>query len=355
MIRAAAILIATASLATAQPDQAPAQADSSTELVIAVRADAPPFSYRPGDTLLPPGTSSGRLAGQGYAGYMVYICDRVLDEMEERGSLAGLDIRIVEITAANRFEKLRAQGVDDAVDVLCDPATVTRDRVREFTASLPLYMSGIGFAAQPREEIRQSPCPPQIGLVKSTTAFDQGLMRILDGNEWKNYREGLLKYMHNPTGWMASNPTCGLTAQPEPASAPEGSDDLGAIDAPPQPRSPPIMDFDDHQQVAEAFCAGRLQYYVGDLEIVNRALKLFGTCDFRPAATTYSDDRYVIFMRNPDDAEPVKAQLLMRFSRTLSELVLTRPSLLDAAFEANFEGYQPSDKLRLFFWSIYGP
>lgn len=331
----AAMLVLMASAAGAQMAQPPAPASQNPELVVGVRADAPPFSYKPDETLLPPGTSGGRLARDNYAGYMVYICDRVLEEMEERGDGDSLNVRIVEVTAQDRFEKLRATPGPEAVDVLCDPATVTRDRVREFSASLPLYMSGIGFAAQPRDKIKQSDCPPTIGLVKSTTAFDQGLMRILDGNEWKNYRKELLKYLHNPTGWKASNPTC-------------LEDDEGN-------EKEPVMDFGNHQQVAEAFCKGKLQYYVGDLEIVNRALKLFGTCDFRPAVTTYSDDRYVIFMRNPDGSDPAKAKLLMRFSRTLSELVLTQPSLLDAAFNANFEGYQPSDKLRLFFWSLYGP
>ena len=341
MIRkAAAILALMASAATAQTEGTAAPNDRAADLAIGVRADAPPFSYKPGDTLLAPGSSSGQLASQGYAGYMVYICDRVLEEMEERGKAGGLNIRIVEITAQDRFENLRSRDGKDAVDVLCDPATVTRDRVREFSASLPLYMSGIGFAAQPRDKIVQSACPPTIGLVKSTTAFDQGLMRILDGNEWKNYRDDLLKYLHNPRGWMADHP-CGNAARPGSAQGDNENE--------------PVRDFGTHKQAAEAFCNGKLQYYVGDLEIVNRALKLFGTCDFRPAVTTYSDDRYVIFMRNPDDSDPAKAQLLMQFSRTLSELVLTQPSLLDAAFNANFEGYQPSDKLRLFFWSLYGP
>ncbi|WP_186827202.1 hypothetical protein [Paracoccus aurantiacus] len=320
--------------------------DERLTLHVGVRADAPPFSYLPRPMFVAAGKGTATLGKAGYAGYIVYICDRVIDVMKSRRDLTpneadtGLDfdVEIVQVTADNRFDLLTAE-TGTKIDILCDPATATYRRVRDHTASVPLYMSGIGFAARIRDGQVNTGGSGRIAVVGKTTAGDYGIKRILDAGEWPNYKERLLAYIHNPSDHAQS------VQGAVPAS-------LGIVEA-----------FPTHEQAARAFCSDpedakyRFNYYVGDMEIVNRALMVYGTpnCKFERATATYSDDRYTIFMRNPEQADARKARLLMRFSRTLTELVLTNPSLLEEAFQANFERYSRSDKLRIFFWSLYGP
>lgn len=304
--------------------QAPAQ------IRVGVRTDAPPFSYHVGRQLLGPERPSGPLGQQGFSGYMVFICDRVLETMIDRQFLNGAEIAPVDVTATDRFVALRA-GPDapKQIDILCDPSTITRERLREFVASPPLYLSGIGFASQPRSKLGAGTCASRIGLVDSTTALYSGVVAILQGDEWISYRDELMRFIHNPAGFSIS----------EEADC----------------QRMPIATYADHNLLAEAFCRGEVQYYVGDMEIVNRSLEAYGNCDFRKSSVTYTDDRYVIFQRVVEPDEGGKARLMMEFSRTLSELILANPSLLDEAFEANFPGYQASDKLRFFLWSMRGP
>lgn len=323
----AALLVLFPASLSAQPATEPSQPETAT-LYVGVRTDAPPFSYRPDRMLVSSGKGTGPLGDKGYSGYMVYVCDRVLEVMRDRDTQPEFTVETVEVEAENRFTMLGQQT--GGIDILCDPSTATRERVRDHTASLPLYLSGIGYAARKREKNQQTGAP-RIAVVGSTTASDHGIRRILEAGEWPNFRPQLMSFIYNPV------------------AAPSG----GAA----------VETFPNHRAAVEAFCGMNgsdrpaPQYYVGDQEIVNRALLMYGThdCHAEPARTTYSDDRYVLFMRNADSVEAPKAQLLMTFSRILSELVLSQPSLLDEAFEANFEGYQRSDKLRLFFWSLYGP
>jgi hypothetical protein len=333
MRAALAILALIATPACAQPADDTAQPELPT-LYVGVRGDAPPFSYRPDQMLVSSGKGTGPLGDAGYSGYIVYICDRVLEVMRDRNDQPAFNVVPVEVTAGSRFQMLREipGGGDPSIDLLCDPATATRERLRDHTASLPLYLSGVGYAARKRERNQNTGSGNfRINVVGSTTAIDHGIRRILDAGEWPSFRDDLLSYLYNP------------------GAATDGNEKV---------RLSPT-----HKAAVEAFCAAPsgdsnpLQYYVGDLEIVNRALLIYGDpdCKPEPATTTYSDDRYVLFMRNADSVGIDKARLLMTFSRVLSELVLSQPSLLDEAFEANFEGYRRSDKLRLFFWSLYGP
>ncbi|WP_118134698.1 transporter substrate-binding domain-containing protein [Oceanicella sp. SM1341] len=298
---------------------APARA---AELVVGVRADARPFSFRASAPVFADPAAGGPLRAAGYDGYMVRVCDGVLAEMRRS---QGFEVVPRLVDAASRFELLRA----GEIDILCDPATITRARLDEHLASGPIYLSGITFASRP--SVPRNPCRTLVGFVASTTAEAEGLGAVLRAGEWPAFRDILIHFANNDEAWRSAEPACPQQ---------EG-------------RAQPLRAFPTHDALAEAFCNDEVIYYVGDIEIVTAVLGAQPDCRWRDALDTYTDDRYAIFLRGRDVA-PEKAALLLEFLGTLSRRTLLRPSLLDEAFAGTFPGYRPSRKLSLFFWSLRG-
>lgn len=343
---------------------------SGEDIRIGVRADAPPFSYRMPDGKdetcrddpsaesngLPDDRSlSGPLIRCRYTGYVVYICDRIVLEM--RKEIPGLIVEAVPVTADDRFQKL----MDDELDILCDPATATQDRTENLMASLPIYLSGVSFAshsanataarldarrraAEEANAAEKDPyydldCMHLVGLVSNTTAETKGLAAIRASGEWGSDASSVQSYLE---GWNKDEEFRDAEACQEDAAHGRNRKD--------QPKVNPVRIFATHDEVADAFCKFRVKYYVGDIEIINRALA--SRCSYQDAAITYTDERYTIFTRVPGG--DARGPLIGKFLKTLSSRVYATDSILIEAYRETLHGYHPTKKLQLLMWSLSG-
>lgn len=310
-IGARALGLAAAILAADPARAQPAQA----ELVIGVREDSAPFAHLEAGAV----GAGGPLRSLGYRGYVVDVCDAVLGELGRRHE--GLSMRVRPVTARDRFELLGS----GEIDVLCDPATGTPERLEAHQASLPLFVSGIAFAVQPRFPL-ESYCGRIVGVVVQTTAEARGLAEVLAAGDFSPRFTPRLR--------------AALAGAPEPGEpgceTPEPAVRIGAT----------------HAEVAAAFCAGEILYYLGDVEIIRRQLQAIEGCGFRLSERTYTDERYVIFTTRSvaDD----KVAMLLDIHGILAARVLRPDSLLLHAYEASFETYTPSRKLLALYWSLFG-
>jgi polar amino acid transport system substrate-binding protein/glutamate/aspartate transport system substrate-binding protein len=96
-------------------------------LRIAVRDDAPPFSYKGKD-------------GQP-AGFMVDLCRAIGKELAGQLGIAPLNITYVPVTATDRFEAI----VKGKADLLCEPTTETLSRREQVDFSIPTFVDGAGL------------------------------------------------------------------------------------------------------------------------------------------------------------------------------------------------------------------
>jgi polar amino acid transport system substrate-binding protein len=95
------------------------------KITIGYRADAKPFSFD---------ESAGKPSG-----YSVELCQKVVDEMKADLGVAELAIDWVAVTPEQRFADI-AQG---KIDLLCGAASVTLERRKEVSFSVPIFPSGI--------------------------------------------------------------------------------------------------------------------------------------------------------------------------------------------------------------------
>ncbi len=298
-------------------------------LKVGVRPDAPPFSAR-SDALSNVGVASsiGPLGARGYGGFVVRICDAVLLEMQRED--ASLVVEAVEVSTATRFEVLEAGGID----ILCDPATITVDRLaRNLNVSPPIYLSGISFVSQSPSVYLDTYCGVIVGLVGDTTSSSRGIGAILAAGEFGRFSKAIRLALGGGQSSMDGLPRCDRA------------------------RRPVVKIYDSHTALAEDFCGGNVIYYVGDIEIVIRSVGKYQDCDFLSADKTFSDERYGIFSRAyglADDLHKKNAFLIATFNRLLTRRLFSENSILQTAFREAFPNYRVSDKLRLFFLSIYG-
>jgi ABC-type amino acid transport substrate-binding protein len=240
-IGAAAALAQSPSLAG---DAVRAPAPAVPTLNIGVRYDAPPFSYSDPRLIEAPaqrqrGADAAPSDGSdpGYRGYVVQICRSILADMPEQQGWTSDNVVFVEINAQNRFEMLR----NAEIDILCDPATITRDRLarsdRPLMASLPIYMSAVTFAA-PRTPPLKDQCQSIVGVVSETTAFLPGLRRIIDAGNWPRHAAQVRKAL--------------ISANFDAPVLPD-SDCVEVV----------IKRYRTHDELAEDFCKGDTLYYVG--------------------------------------------------------------------------------------------
>ncbi len=313
-------------------------------LRIGVRRDAPPFSYisRPKPRQQPSLTAkSGPLRAQGFDGYMIYICDEVLKLLmipEGDAPLLEYDqIRHVVIEdemaqlppGTDRLSLLEA----DRVDILCDPATISRDRVRGFASSPPLFLTGISFLMRRGDVEPRSICGTRkalIAAVGTTNAIEYGVTAILDAGAWPKKRDEIVNALRNRNSPRYKNP-CGPQHE-------------GAIWQAP-----------NHSAAAKAFCDGEVTYYVGDLEIIRDSIRGYPGCTASSGVQRFTTDRYAIFANmRYDRTDSWKSLIIARFYEVLNREVITSDSLLDRAYSATFGAAPRSEQLELFYWSLRG-
>jgi ABC-type amino acid transport substrate-binding protein len=207
--------------------------DSNT-IRIGYRADAPPFS-------------SSAEAGQP-RGYSIDICNKVVDSLRQTLKRPDLAVEFVLVTAADRFAKIES----GAVDLLCEPTTVTLTRRARVDFSLLTFISGAGIAVRADGTKRAlGPGGPHvIGVLKGTTTADQlhnflserGLdnpvvladtheagLAMLTSKQIDGYfadRELLLRLAANRSGPPLLVSGQYLTVEPYALAMPRGSEDL---------------------------------------------------------------------------------------------------------------------------------
>lgn len=301
---------------------------------VGVRSAARPFSYKT-DSLPPRGLTpkSGPLRSEGYDGYIVYICDEVLKQMlipeHDTPHLNSEEVSVedIDVLLQNQIGEDRLSLLGTKIDILCDPATIEKERVRQFAVSPPLFATGIGFL-QREAQLNSSPCTPDkalIGAVGTTNAVKYGISAILASEEWNNVRDQI---------------ELALRGEP-PCSSKNG--EVNGI----------IWIGATHQEVASRFCAGDIFYYVGDLEIIAQHARRIAGCDFIATTQSFTNDRYGIYAAI-DYSNEWKALRLGRFFEVLNREITTSDSLLDRAYLAEFGERTRSPKLEMFYWSIRG-
>jgi ABC-type amino acid transport substrate-binding protein len=75
------------------------------------------------------------------AGYMVELCIRVANGIQQQLGIAALDIQWVEVTSANRFDRV----VDGTIDLECGTSTNTIARQKVVDFSLMTWVDGASF------------------------------------------------------------------------------------------------------------------------------------------------------------------------------------------------------------------
>ncbi|MEM6339905.1 MAG: hypothetical protein AAF729_02045 [Pseudomonadota bacterium] len=369
---AAAVLLGLSVSAQSPPNNGKTEAaESAHKLRVGVRSEARPFSYK-SDTLLDVLTAAtpGPLAQRNYTGYMVKICDAVLNEMmiDPRGpDLTSQEIEVVDLDTrlretagvkGSRFRFLKpGEGQPEAeIDILCDPATITNERRAGLIISPPVYLTGISYVTRrgeqrSRDQRNEEGCPRPLqqqpdrvqflfGLVGNTTAANAGIRALLDTGEMPQDREALIRFLRGESDCRNDGQIKNIIDRME--------DERQVL------ASGPVLLFKTHKDAAEAFCNGEIFYYVGDREIVTANAGTIPGCEFDNGNRTFTMDRYAIFGRVDYETDPARALLVARFFEVLSQKILSHPSILDQAFYDTFHPTAPTRTLEIFFRSVRG-
>lgn len=336
-------------------------------LRIGVRTFAQPFSYRSGRIVRAPlGPKIGPLGREGYTGYMIYICDEILMQMMvQRGDgplITENEIEAIDIDrtwSKTLGDRLGSIGYN--VDIICDPASISRERVNSFLVSPPLFATGIGYLRF-REKLFAEPCDKAsalIGAVGSTNAVQRGIRSILEAGEWAPHRRKIETALRgeNPCSIAEDNKKLPIGNIFNSYAAHfqrywhiiNGTNTTCDMDL----SQRVIWEAENHAQLAECFCQGKVHYYVGDFEIIKAHAGRIPGCQYYASANTFTSDRYAIFAVN-ETQNTDKARKISKFFEILNREVVTSDSLLDRAYLSEFGEDPKSPALNSFFWSMRG-
>ncbi|WP_209428373.1 transporter substrate-binding domain-containing protein [Pararhodobacter sp. SW119] len=330
--------------------QYPGMVSGQDRLIVGLRDDAPPFSF-----ILP--SPDGHSAveeldiafgGQVFSGYMVNVCASAI-----RGMQVDIEIEIVDPTT--RFQLLQ----DGVIDVLCDPATISIDRLTENIAvSQPVYLSGIGMASQPSSAWSPAHWPcigPVVGVVAGTTARGNVVGDLAkEGKFGPHFSQVVLKY-----------PTPNEVALDEEdvdrlGRCAENAEQFGIVERLAEYADPSeavaVRAFPNHTDLAKALCAGSVLVSVGDIEIIARSLQAakdaVPTCEFLINPNVITVERYGIYVHIAD-GDAARQALVLRFLRQLAIEIHRGPaSALIMSFRRNFNPQRIAPSLDVFFWNV---
>lgn len=220
-------------------------------LKVGFRCDAPPFSHLASD--------NGNCSGNGpwyesdFRGYIADVCRSIFREMRR-------SITVRAVTAGSRFDLLRR----GEIDVLCDPTTITGERLEEFAFSPIVFISGVSYLFAPGR--RSGRAVPIVGYLEETTA-DRAVMA------------------------MTEQQVFGVTSIEK-------------------------LPFQNHFAGVAALCAGNIDFYVADRDVLISILKTQaarGKCDVAASRSFYSYEPYAITVsaRQPDLAAAVERAFYM--------------------------------------------
>jgi ABC-type amino acid transport substrate-binding protein len=132
---------------------------------LAYREDAPPFSYKEGNSAEP-------------TGFMINLCRAVAKKLGEQLGVAPLKIDYVPVTAANRFDVIKKGDAD----LLCEATSATLSRRGQVDFSIATFVDGASVIVA-EETIRdlKDLAGKKIGVLTGTTTED-GLRATLKAN-----------------------------------------------------------------------------------------------------------------------------------------------------------------------------
>lgn len=299
------------------------------ELRVGVRPDAVSMSYKVTDAKREGAARApGPLAGAGFDGFVVHICDSVLTDLN-RIYGGEMKVHAVEVKAYKIWSMLE-QG---ELDIICGPTTATQERMQGRIASPPIFVSGVSYASRRVQEANA--CVPIAGMLRSSTAGSVALRTIIESSVWPSRdAEVLIQYLTGGGDWKTYYKDCD-----------------GSIK--------PLREFDTHDELSDAFCKGELKHYVGDLEIIARSLqsakiRTDAPCDFILSDRVFSEERYVIIGRARSVLTGESSPFVAHFFEILSRKLFFQPSVIDSAFESSFPFAEPSRKLDFLFWALRG-
>lgn len=313
---------------------------AQTTLVVGVREDAPPFSYLE--------SSNPEI----YSGYVVQICTHVLEKMREG---RNFEIKFSPLKPSTRFTELS----EGRVDVLCDPATIDRERLTlpGVMVSQPIYLSGIGIATATRfnQWIAHWPCiGPIVGVVEGTTTRSTVIDQMAkDSRFGASFGEKIQQHPNVDQVTLSEQEADQFRRCKDKAE--QDSVKLSRLNTEPMP-DPIVMSFPDHFALAKAVCDQKVLFSVGDLEIIATALQIAKDknpdCAFEVDPEVTSEERYGIFVHVSERMDDTD-RLAIAFLRQLSiEIHKGRDSALISSFRNNFEVAKVSRTLDLFYWNV---
>ena len=205
---------------------APAAAADGTNVVVAFRIDAAPFSARADDGV--------------YSGFLASLCE---------AAVTGAGYTIAErvpITAADRFDHLD----DGAVDLICDPTTLTRQRATAVDFSPIVFIANSGFLeAGTLAELTDDAVASAPDCV--------ALRRLKPGH--KLFGVGMVGETTASASFQLARGQ-GLLAD---------TDAIGYCG----------IAYPTHDAGVDAICSGQVSYYFGDVDILRSQLARRKDCD----------------------------------------------------------------------------
>ncbi len=111
----------------------------SGKITLGYRVDARPFAYR---------DEAGKPAG-----YSVALCEKIVDEIKLELKLPALAVTWVPVKLDDRFKAVQ----EGRIDLLCGADTVTLQRRKDLSFSIPIFPGGIGalLRADSPDQLRQ--------------------------------------------------------------------------------------------------------------------------------------------------------------------------------------------------------
>lgn len=109
-------------------------------------------------------------------GYSVDLCQRVVAGIQQRLGLTQLDVKWVEVTTANRFDRV----ADGTIDLECGTSTITLSRQKRVNFSLMTWADGGSFLVKPDFPVKSLAdlAGKKIAVIENTTT-DRALRQAL--------------------------------------------------------------------------------------------------------------------------------------------------------------------------------
>jgi len=369
-----AILLSQTAQAEPQPLSLSAIADDNPrprgQIIVGVRPDARPFSYRTASRL-----DESTLPD--FGGYMIEICRRVLADMTTgSGPFHNFIVVAREVDVANRFHALETESVD----MLCGPDSITPNRLAAYNVSHPVFLSGLTWVTIEDEDFpRRAHCDAIIGLLARTTAETIGLQVLADNNELFRFDEALEQYLakvrrggntrhdrsllSNLQKFLSKNLNAPSQARTSGLQwvEPVRPGTIKTEECPNGFNSGPVVQFSSHSAGLKALCSGDIFYYLGDRDILRSKVAGMPSCLFDVKPETMTREAYGAYFRKtqvdlqaesnslrgyPDSA------LQAEFNNVLLRLMQESANILDYEFKREFAPEHPTDDLQNFFDSF---